>query len=103
MQGNLYSAAFCSDGSGAGPLIVGTAMDVASTVGGVVSVLVAPTDMVVDLAIASGPACSWPIAMLSAPIATMALPPITADSIFTFLRFFSFIWQVTCHHWKICR
>jgi hypothetical protein len=76
-----YSAAFSSDGSGAGPLIAGTAIDVASTVEGVVWVLVTPIVIVVDFAVVSGPTCSWWTAMASAPIATTALAPMTADSL----------------------
>jgi hypothetical protein len=58
---------------------------VAGEVGGVSWVLVAPTVMP-ELVIVAGDACSWLIAMVSAPAATTALPPMTAASIFTLVR-----------------
>jgi hypothetical protein len=48
-------------------------------------VLVAPTVMP-ELANVVGAACCWLIAMVTAPAATTALPPITAASIFTLVR-----------------
>jgi hypothetical protein len=48
-------------------------------------VLVAPT-VIPELVIVAGMACSWLIAMVSAPAATTALPPITPASIFTLVR-----------------
>lgn len=53
-----YGSPCSSEGSGAGPRIAGTAIVVASTVDGVVSVLVAATVIEDDLATDSWPACS---------------------------------------------
>jgi hypothetical protein len=59
--------------------MVGTAIDVASTVGGFFAVVVVePIVIVDDFAARLGVACSWPSAMLSTPMVTTALPPITA-------------------------
>ena len=49
------------------------------------SSVVAPTVMVVDFA-ASGATCSW-IVMASAPMATTALPPMTAARILTWFAY----------------
>jgi hypothetical protein len=70
-------------------LTAGTAIVVSGTAGGVAWVVVAPTVMpeLVTVAIV---ACSWLIAMVRAPIATTALPPITAASFFTSVRLVAF-------------
>jgi hypothetical protein len=60
-------------------------MVVSGEVGGVTWVLVAPT-VIPELVIVGGVACCWLIAMVSAPAATAALPPMTAASIFTLVR-----------------
>jgi hypothetical protein len=63
--------------------MAGTAIEMAGTPGAVVSVLVCPTVIFEPATSAGGPACSWPRAMLNAPNAITALPPITAERHFT--------------------
>jgi hypothetical protein len=58
---------------------------VSGALGAVSWVLVAPTVMPEPVMVA-GMVCSWVIAMVRAPIATTALPPIMAASIFTLGR-----------------
>jgi hypothetical protein len=63
----------------------GTATAVSGEVGGVPWVLVAPTVMP-ELVNVAGAASSWPVAVISTPAATTALPPMTAASIFALVR-----------------
>jgi hypothetical protein len=81
------AAGGCSSlGSGAGPFRTGAAIVVASTVDGVVNVDVAPIVIVVDLAALAAPASCSTITD-TAPMATRALPPMTAASVLTLLGF----------------
>jgi hypothetical protein len=50
--------------------------------------VVAPI-VIPELVTVTGDACSWLIAMVRAPAATTALPPITAASILTLVRLVS--------------
>jgi hypothetical protein len=70
-------AASSSDGNGAGPFIAGFATATAGAVGGVVSVLVAPIDIVVLLA-RSVCSVGAVTAALSVPTVTTALAPMIA-------------------------
>ena len=71
-------AASSSDGNGAGPLMAGFAIPTAGALAGVVCLVVAPTVMA-GLALAE-PLVECSAAMPSAAIATIALPPMTAET-----------------------
>lgn len=73
-------------------LTTGTANVVMSVVAGVAMVLVAPRVMLEPMIVA-GSDLAWAIAVDSAAVATIALPPITAARIFTLGRSLRFTWD----------
>lgn len=75
----------CSDGNGAGPVIVGTAFGFSSVLGAVVWILVAPVVML-GLAVETGAVGLWSVATVRAPMPRTLQPETIAAKSFMLSR-----------------